>query len=176
MANVQNIERKAEQVSIVAEKIKKAQSVVVFDYRGISVAEDTELRSEMRKAGVEYVVIKNHIVSRACETAGIEGGIAEMLKGPSAFAFGNEDLAAPARILKAFVKKSKKCALKGGIVEGNLLDAKEIEAIADMPSREVLIARMLGAMMSPISKFAIVLDQIAKKQGGADAQAETQAE
>ncbi len=172
MANANNIERKAEQVNIVAEKVQKAQSVVIFDYRGISVAEDTALRAEMRKENVEYVVIKNHIVARACEASGIDSKIAEMLKGPSAFAFGYEDLAAPARILKSFVKKSKKCEIKGGIVENDVLDAKGMEAIADMPSREVLIARMLGSMMSPISKFAIVLDQIAKKQDGAQAQAE----
>jgi len=172
MANAKNIERKAEQVNIVAEKIKKAQSLVIFDYRGITVSEDTALRAEMRKENVEYVVIKNHIVARACEASGIDSKVAEMLKGPSAFAFGYEDLAAPARILKSFVKKNKKCVFKGGIVEGELMDAAGIEAIADLPSREVLIARMLGSMMSPISKFAIVLDQIAKQKEGAQAQAE----
>ena len=169
MANIQNIERKAEQVSAVAEKIKKAQSVVAFDYRGITVAEDTELRAEMRKANVEYVVIKNHIVERACESAGIDAKNAQFLKGPSAFAFGYDDVAAPARILKGFVKKAKKCELKGGILETGLLTAAQVEAIADMPSREVLIARMLGSMMSPISKFAIALNEIAKKQDGAQA-------
>lgn len=169
MANVQNIERKAEQVSLVAEKIGKAQSIVVFDYRGITVAEDTELRAEMRKNGVEYVVIKNHIVDRACEASGIDVKEAQFLKGPSAFAFGYEDVAAPARILKAFIKKAKKCELKGGIVDKTVLDAKQVEAIADLPSREVLIARMLGSMMTPISKFAIVLNEIAKKQDGAEA-------
>jgi len=169
MANVQNIERKAEQVSTVAEKIKKAQSIVVFDYRGITVAEDTELRAEMRKAGVEYAVIKNHIMVRACESLDIDAKETHIFKGPSAFAFGYDDIAAPARILKAFVKKAKKCELKGGIVEKNILNATEIEAIADMPSREVLIARMLGSMLSPISKFAIVINEIAKKQGGEQA-------
>ena len=169
MANVQNVERKAEQVSSVAEKIKKAQSIVVFDYRGISVAEDTELRAEMRKAGVEYAVIKNHIMERACEANGIDANNTLILKGPSAFAFGYDDVAAPARILKAFIKKAKKCELKGGFVEKNILNATQVEAIADLPSREVMIARMLGSMMSPISKFAIAINEIAKKQGGAEA-------
>ena len=169
MANVQNVERKAEQVASVAEKIKKAQSIVVFDYRGISVAEDTELRAEMRKAGVEYAVIKNHIMARACEASGIDAKEASVLKGPSAFAFGYDDVAAPARILKAFVKKAKKCELKGGFVDTSILNATQVEAIADLPSREVMIARMLGSMMSPISKFAIALNEIAKKQGGAEA-------
>ena len=169
MANVQNVERKAEQVASVAEKIKKAQSIVVFDYRGISVAEDTELRAEMRKAGVEYAVIKNHIMERACEASGIDAKEASVLKGPSAFAFGYDDVAATARILKAFVKKAKKCELKGGFVEKSILNAAQVEAIADLPSREVMIARMLGSMMSPISKFAIAINEIAKKQGGAEA-------
>lgn len=169
MANVQNIERKAEHVSKVAEKVSKAQSIVVFDYRGITVAEDTELRAEMRKAGVEYMVIKNHIMSRACEAAGIEAKDSDFFKGPSAFAFGYDDIAAPARILKAFIKKAKKCEFKGGIVEKSVLDAKQIEAIADLPSREVLLARMLGSMMSPIAKFAIVLNEISKKKGEAEA-------
>ena len=169
MANIQNVERKAEQVSSVAAKIKKAQSIVVFDYRGISVAEDTELRAEMRKAGVEYAVIKNHIMERACEANGIDAKEAMILKGPSAFAFGYDDVAAPARILKAFVKKAKKCELKGGFVDKSILNATQVEAIADLPSREVMIARMLGSMMSPISKFAIALNEIAKKQGGAEA-------
>jgi large subunit ribosomal protein L10 len=169
MANIQNVERKAEQVVTVAEKIKKAQSIVVFDYRGITVAEDTELRAEMRKAGVEYAVIKNHIMERACEANGIKAAHIPALKGPSAFAFGYQDVAAPARILKAFIKKAKKCEFKGGFVEKNILNAAQVEAIADLPSREVMIARMLGSMMSPISKFAIALNEIAKKQGGAEA-------
>jgi len=169
MANIQNVERKAEQVSTVAAKIKKAQSIVVFDYRGISVAEDTELRAEMRKAGVEYAVIKNHIMERACEANGIDVKETPVLKGPSAFAFGYDDVAAPARILKAFIKKAKKCEFKGGFVEKDILNATQVEAIADLPSREVMIARMLGSMMSPISKFAIALNEIAKKQGGAEA-------
>ncbi len=169
MANIQNVERKAEQVSTIAGKIKKAQSIVVFDYRGISVAEDTELRAEMRKAGVEYAVIKNHIMERACEANGIDTKETPILKGPSAFAFGYDDVAAPARILKAFIKKAKKCEFKGGFVEKDILNATQVEAIADLPSREAMIARMLGSMMSPISKFAIALNEIAKKQGGAEA-------
>ena len=87
----------------------------------------------------------------------------EMLHGPSAFAFGYEDAVTPARVLKGFVKKVKKCEIKGGIVEGKVSNASEVDAIADLPSREVLIARLLGSMMSPISGLAIVLDQIAKK-------------
>lgn len=163
MANEQIVAKKAEKVAEVVEKLQKASSVVVFDYRGLTVAEDTALRVEMRKNGVEYTVLKNHIVSRALESMNVEG-MSEMLKGPSAFAISYDDAVTPARILKGFVKKVKKGEVKGGIVEGAVTDAKAMDAIADLPSREVLIARLLGSMMSPISGLAIVLDQIAKKK------------
>lgn len=164
MANAKIIEMKAAKVGEISDKIKKAQSVIMFDYRGLTVAEVTDLRNEMRKEGVEYVVLKNHAVLRACKDANIDDSVAELLHGPSAFAFGYEDAVAPARILKAFIKKSKKCAFKGGIIDGAVTSAKDVEAIADLPSREVLIARLLGSMMSPISGLAIVLDQIAKSK------------
>ena len=164
------IEMKAAQVQEIQDKIQRASSVVVFDYRGLTVDEVTQLRNNMRKAGVEYIVLKNHIVGRACDAAGIDASIHDMLHGPSAFAFGYEDAVTPAKLLKEFVKKAKKCEIKGGIVEGAVTNAKDLDAIADLPSREVLIARLLGSMMSPISGLAIVLDQIAKKQGGAVAE------
>lgn len=170
MANMKIIEMKAAQVQEIQDKIQRASSVVVFDYRGLTVDEVTQLRNNMRKAGVEYIVLKNHIVGRACEAAGIDASIHDMLHGPSAFAFGYEDAVTPAKLLKEFVKKAKKCEIKGGIVEGAVTNAKDLDAIADLPSREVLIARLLGSMMSPISGLAIVLDQIAKKQGGAAAE------
>lgn len=167
MANAQNIAVKAAKVDEVAEKIKKAQSVIIFDYRGLTVAEATDLRNDLRAANVEYVVIKNLIVRRACEAVGIDASIQDILKGPSAFAFGYEDAVAPARILKAAIKKYKKCAFKGGIIEGAYTTTSDVDAIADLPSRETLIARLLGSMMSPLSGLAIVLDQIAKKREAA---------
>lgn len=170
MANAEIIAKKAEQVDQVAEKINKASSVVLFDYRGLTVAEVTELRNQMRAENVEYVVLKNGIVERACKQAGVGEAILEMLKGTNAFAFGYEDAVTPARILKGFIKKAKKGEFKGAIVDGNVNTAAEIDAIADLPSREVLIARMLGSMMSPISGLAIVLDQISKKSGEAAAE------
>jgi len=173
MANIKNIELKAAKVAEVQEKIQKAQSVIIFDYRGLTVEEDTGLRVEMRKAGVEYVVLKNGIVSRAMEGANIPEGIQEYLKGPSAFAFGYEDAVAPAKILKEYIKKTKKCQLKGGVVNGDVFDAAQVNQLADLPSREVLLSRLLGSMMSPIAGLAIVLDQIAKaKEGGEPAAAE----
>ena len=157
MANAKFIEQKAAKVAEIQAKID----------RGITVAEDTELRRSMRKENVEYIVLKNNMVSRAAENASIDSKIEDMLKGPVAYAFGYDDDVAPARILKAFVKKAKKCELKGGIVDGKLTSAADMDAIADLPSKEVLISRLLGSMKSPISKLAIVLDQIAKQKGEA---------
>ena len=171
MANAKILEMKAAKVAEVTEKVNKAKSVILFDYRGLTVAEDTALRAEMRKENVEYVVLKNHCVRRAFDELGL-GGADDMLHGTNAFAFGYDDAVTPARILKNFIKKVKKCEFKGGIVEGKVTNPAEVEAIADLPSREVLIARMLGSMMSPISGLAIVLDQIAMKNNPAAAEAE----
>jgi len=118
----------------------------------------------MRKAGVEYVVLKNHIVNRAAQANGVDESFHNYLKGPSAFAFGYDDAVAPARILKDTVKKLKKCEIKGVVT-----DAAGMNTLADLPSREQLIARLLGSMMSPISKLAIVLGQIQEQKGGSDA-------
>ena len=174
MANASIIARKEQLVNELTEKLQKAQSVVIFDYRGLTVAEVTELRSAMRKAGNEYVVIKNSMVERAAKKVGIDESVKEMLKGPSAFAIGYEDAVSPAKILKDTVKKLKKCEIKGGIVNGKVADAAAIDALAELPPKEVLIARMLGSMMSPISGLAIVLDQIAKKNGGETAEAQAE--
>ena len=122
MANQAIIAQKAARVAEVQEKIQNAQSVVIVDYRGYTVEQDTELRTNFRKAGVEYAVIKNGILTRAAEAAGIDAAVAEYFKGPTAVAFGVEDPAAPAKIIKEFIKKTKKGAIKGGIVNGALQD------------------------------------------------------
>lgn len=168
MANASIIQQKEQLVNQLAEKFRNAQSVIIFDYRGLTVSEVTALRDEMRKAGNEYIVLKNSMVERAAKQIGIDESVNEMLKGPSAFAFGCNDAVSPAKILKETVKKLKKCSIKGGIVNGRVTDAAGIDALAELPPKEVLIARMLGSMMSPISGLAIVLDQIAKSRGGAE--------
>lgn len=173
MANAKIIEAKAAKVAEVKEKIQKAESVILFDYRGLTVEEATNLRNEMRKAGVEYVVLKNSIVERAARAAELDESIHDMLKGPSAFAFGYNDAVAPAKILKEFVRKAKKCEIKGGVINGVVSNKDAVMTLADLPSREQLIARILGSMMSPISGLAIVLDQIAKQRGGDAPAAET---
>ena len=164
-----NLEMKKSVVAEIKGKFEKAKTVVLVDYRGLTVAEDTELRNQLRKAGVEYVVLKNHIVNRAAQANGVDESFHNYLKGPSAFAFGYDDAVAPARILKDTVKKLKKCEIKGGIINGVVTDAAGMNTLADLPSREQLIARLLGSMMSPISKLAIVLGQIQEQKGGSDA-------
>ncbi len=165
MANAKIIAMKAQQVTEIAEKIKRAQSVIICDYRGLTVEEDTKMRQELRNAGVEYMVLKNSMVERAAKEAGIDESINAMLKGPSAFAFGYDDAVAPAKILKEnLVKKFKKGELKGGILEGEVVDTATVTAIAELPSREQMIARMLGSMMGPVTKLAIALKEVAKQK------------
>ena len=178
MANIQVIEMKAKQVSEVADKLKRAQSVVFFDYRGLTVEEVTALRADMRKAGVEYIVIKNSMVERAASEAGIDESVVAMLKGPYAFAFGYDDPVAPAKIIKEAIKKFKKCEVKGGIINGTVSSAADIDKLADLPSREVLLARLLGSMMSPVASFVRVINAIkeSKDTPTAEAAAEPVAE
>lgn len=165
MANAKIIAMKAQQVAEIAEKIKRAQSVIICDYRGLTVEEDTKMRQELRNAGVEYMVLKNSMVERAAKEAGIDESINAMLKGPSAFAFGYDDAVAPAKVLKEnLVKKFKKGELKGGILEGEVIDTATVTAIAELPSREQMIARMLGSMMGPVTKLAIALKEVAKQK------------
>ncbi len=159
------LEIKKQVVSGIKEKLEKAQSVVFYDYRGLTVEQVTKLRSECRKAGVEYVVLKNTMVELAAKELGIEG-LDDHLKGPTAVAFGMTDAVAPAKILSNYVKEIKKTEIKCGIMNGSVIDVKAVEALASMPSREVLIARIMGSMMSSVSKFVYCLEAIRKKQAG----------
>ena len=166
MANAKIIEAKAAKVAELTEKINKAQSIIFFDYRGLTVEEVTALRVLMRKAGVEYAVLKNSMFERAADAAGIDASVKAMLKGTNAFAFGYDDLVAPAKILKDFMKKAKKCQFVGGIIEGQVSSAAAVDALAELPPREVLIARILGSIMAPITGLAVALNQIKQKQEG----------
>lgn len=160
-----NLEPKKQIVNEIKEKLEKAQSVVFYDYRGLSVEQVTKLRNECRKAGVEYVVLKNSMIELAAKELGIEG-LDDYLKGPTAVAFGMNDAVAPAKILSSFIKEVKKTEVKGGILSGNAIDPAGVESLASMPSREVLIARIMGSMMSSVSKFVYCLEAIRKKQAG----------
>ena len=160
-----NLEIKKQVVAEIKEKLEKAQSVVFYDYRGLTVEQVTKLRNECRKAGVEYVVYKNNLIGLAAKELGIEG-LDAYLKGPTAVAFGTNDAVAPAKILSTFIKEVKKTEVKGGILSGNVIDVAGVENLASMPSREVLIARIMGSMMSSVSKFVYCLEAIRKKQAG----------
>ena len=156
------VELKQPIVAEISEGIKDAQSVVLVDYRGLTVEEDTELRKQLRAAGVTYKVYKNTMMNFAFKGTDFEG-LAPYLNGPSAMAYSTEDATAPARVLAEFAKKAKALEIKAGVVEGNVYDAKGMEAISSIPSREVLISRLLGSMQSPMANFARVINQIAEK-------------
>ena len=163
------VELKQPVVAEISAGIANAQSVVLVDYRGLTVEQDTELRKKLREAGVSYKVYKNTMMNFAFKGTEFEG-LAPYLNGPSAMAYSSEDATAPARVLAEFAKKASKLEIKAGVVEGNVYDAKGMEAIANIPSRDVLIGRLLGSMQSPITNFARVLKQIAEKDGEAVAE------
>ena len=160
-----NLEIKKGVVADIKEKFEKAQTAVLVDYRGLTVAEDTELRNQLRKAGVEYAVLKNTMINLAVKDMGLDDMKAH-LEGPTAVAFGYEDAIAPAKVLSDFVKKSKKMSIKCGVCDGAYLDEAGVQALANTPSREVLIAKIMGSMMSSVSKFVYALEAIRKKQAG----------
>ena len=164
------VEVKQPIVDKIAEEIKDAQSVVLVDYRGLTVAQDTELRKQLREAGVIYKVYKNTMMKRAFE--GTEfAALDDCLEGPSAIAISKDDATAPARILAKYAKQFPALELIAGVVEGNYNDQAGIQALSTIPSREELLGKLLGSMQSPIANFARVLNQIAEQNGGADAAA-----
>ena len=159
--------QKAAIVAEISEQIKDADSIVVVDYRGLTVAQDTQLRKALREEGVVYKVYKNTFITSAIKGTDFEG-IAPYLEGPTAIAIGKEDATAPARVIAKFAKDAKALEIKGGVVEGNVYDVKGIEKIATIPSRDQLISKLLGSLQSPITNFARVMNQLAEK-GGAQA-------
>lgn len=152
----QTLQAKSQNVEEIKEKINRAQSVVLVDYRGLNVDQLTELRSEYRKAGVEYKVYKNTMMRFAFKDAGLEE-FNEFLKGPSAIAFGYDDPVQVAKITSKFAKANDKLEIKAGIVDGKIIDIDGVNNLASLPSREVLIAQVLGGLNSPIQGFANVL-------------------
>ena len=166
------VELKQPIVQAIAEEIKDAQSVVLVDYRGLTVAQDTELRKQLREAGIVYKVYKNTMMNRAFEGTACEE-LRQHLEGTNALAISETDATAPARILAKFAKQYPALELVAGIVEGNYNDQAGIMALSQVPSREELLGKLLGSIQSPIANFARVLNQIAEAQGGnAEAAAE----
>ena len=162
------VELKQPIVAEISEYIKDAQSVVLVDYRGLTVEQDTELRKQLRAEGITYKVYKNTMMNFAFKGTDFEA-LAPYLEGPSAIAISTTDATAPARVLAKFAKTADKLEIKGGVVEGIAYDAKGIASIASIPSREELISKLLGSLQSPITNLARVLNQIAEQGGAADA-------
>lgn len=161
------VELKQPIIEEISATIKDAQSVVLVDYRGLTVEQDTQLRKQLREADVTYKVYKNTMMNFAFKGTDFEA-LAPYLEGPSAMAVSTTDATAPARILAKFAKTADALEIKGGVVEGIAYDAKGIGAIAAIPSREELLSKLLGSIQSPIANFARVMNQLAEK-GGAGA-------
>ena len=167
MPNAQVLESKKAVVETLSAKIKEATSVVFVDYKGINVAQDTALRQQFREAGVEYTVVKNTLTRFAAKENGYD--FDEVLNGTTAMASTTGDPIAPARIVCEFAKKNKlSLAIKGGVVEGSVLSAAELNGFGELPSKNALFASVLGTFLAPISSLAFVLDQIRiqKEEGG----------
>ena len=157
------VEIKKPIVDEIIENLTDAKAVVLADYRGLTVEQDTILRKKMRDAGVVYKVYKNTMIKRAVAGTAFEALVAD-LEGPTAIAISKDDATAPARILYEFGKTADKLQLKSGVVEGTYYDTNGIKVIATIPSREVLLSRLLGSMQSPVTNFARVVKQIAEKK------------
>lgn len=157
---------KEAKVAEIKEKLEKAQGIVLADYQGLTVEEDTELRKKLREAGVEYKVYKNTMVTLAAKEVGLEGVIS-YLEGPVSMAFSYDDATVAARVVNDFAKDHKKLELKAGIVEKQVYGSDQIKAIAAIPSREVLIAQLLGSFKAPLSNLAYLLNAISEKKENA---------
>ncbi|MCR1961866.1 50S ribosomal protein L10 [Thomasclavelia cocleata] len=165
------IKAKSALVEEIAAKLKGAQSAVVVEYRGLSVAEVTELRRNLRAEDVEFKVYKNSLVRRATEATDYEGLNAQ-LTGPNAIAFGNSDAVAPARVLAKFAKDHEALVIKAAVVEGKLLNVEEVKEISSLPNREGMYSMLLGMLQAPVSKFARVVKAVAEaKESGSTAEA-----
>ena len=163
------VELKQPIVQAIVDDITDAQSIVLVDYRGLTVAQDTELRKQLREAGIVYKVCKNTMMKRAFEGTDF-AQLDEYLEGPSAIAISKDDATAPARIICKFAKTAQALEVKAGVVEGTVYDANGVAELSKVPSREELLSKLLGSLQSPITNLARVLNQIAE-QNGAPAEA-----
>ena len=163
------VELKQPLVQAIVDDITGAQAIVLVDYRGLTVAQDTELRKQLREAGIVYKVCKNTMMKRAFEGTDF-AQLDEYLEGPSAIAISKDDATAPARIICKFAKTAQALEVKAGVVEGTVYDANGVAELSKVPSREELLSKLLGSLQSPITNLARVLNQIAE-QNGAPAEA-----
>ena len=164
MPSAKILAQKQAATEALTEKVKAAAAGVLVNYTGITVEQDTALRNELRKAGVDYHVYKNTMTARACEAAGY-GDMKQYLEGMNAFAISESDPIAAAKILKAYADKIETFNLVAGFVDGNVIDAKQVEELAKTPSKEVLLGRLLGSLQAPLYSLARVLTAVTEKDG-----------
>ena len=157
------IAKKQELVKDAKTKLENSVSVVVVDYLGLTVLQVTELRKQLREAGVEMHVLKNSVISRAAEAAGLEG-MEDVFKGPTAVAFSSEDVVAPAKIMAEFAKTADALTIKGGVIEGKVATVEEIEALAKLPNREGMLSMLLSVLQAPIRNFALAIKAVSEKE------------
>jgi large subunit ribosomal protein L10 len=157
------IESKQLIVDEISGKLKSSVSTIVVDYRGLTVAEVTELRKQLREAGIDFKVYKNSMLRRAADAVELSG-LNGALTGPNAIAFSNEDVVAPAKILNDFAKTHEALELKAGVIEGNIVTVEEIKALAVLPSREGLLSMLLSVLQAPIRNLALVTKAVAEQK------------
>lgn len=163
MANEKVIQAKQDAVDVITSKFRESATTVVADYRGLNVAQVTELRKQLREAGIEFQVLKNSLLRRATAAAELTE-LDEALTGPTAVAFSNEDVVAPAKILNDFAKKNDALKLKGAVVEGRVIGVDEIKALAELPSRDGLLSMLLSVLQAPVRNFALAVKAVADKE------------
>ena len=159
MASEKILNQKKEEVSKLAEQMKEAKLILLTDYRGINVTDDTTLRRDLRSTGAKYNIIKNNITKRALAECGIEG-LEEKLEGPTAVVISSDDYLEPSKVIYNFSKDNDYYKIKGGVVDGKVMTAEEIITLAKLPSRETLLSMLAGALLGNISKVAVALDQV----------------
>ena len=168
MSREQRIQAKQDQVDLLSEKMKNAASFVVVNYRGLNVAEATDLRKQLRDSDVDMHVVKNTIIRRAAEAAGIEG-LEDIFVGPTAIAFSEEEVVAPAKIMVEFAEEAPALEVKGGYMEGEVVSIETIQAVAKLPSRDGLLSMLLSVLQAPIRNTALAFKAVAEKKEEEDA-------
>jgi large subunit ribosomal protein L10 len=163
LANAKVIQAKQESVDAVTAKLRESVTTVVVDYRGLNVAQVTELRKQLREAGIEFQVLKNSLLRRAAAAAELTE-LDSVLTGPTAIAFSVDDVVAPAKILNDFAKKNDALELKGAVVEGRVIGVEEVKALAELPSRDGLLSMLLSVLQAPVRNFALAVKAVAEKE------------
>lgn len=169
MPNIKTLNQKKAQVDELAQKLKEAQSIVLTDYRGLTVDQDTKLRKALREANVEYKVIKNSIINFATKESDLEG-LAEYLTGPTAIAISSTDAVEPSKVIAKFAKEFNNLEIKGGMVEGKIIDVDGVMDLAETPSKEELLGRLMGSLQSSLYGIAAAINAIADKNEQASAE------